>query len=568
MLCRSGRRGFDEAFCYGAYEGTLRKLIHLFKYGGMRRLAQPLGGLLADFFHSTTDPRECPTSIGKAGPISLSGRIVLRVRVPQGDISPGLLREGAYDSYRMQTWTASSNDLAYASIASNGLVRLLPPKKLFSSVEISGYFPGGEGLAPIPHGTFQIEDFPGTLKTNRLGVAMVLDGPGLLNIHADYWTGQSIDGPPGPMDLGVSEDEKPALRAVVMELGLNKMADERQKIRTINRFFQDPRNRFRYSLILPGRPRRSEQKNVSSTFSADEIHDLPELVDRLTTQSDPISDFLWRKFSDTEQEKIRTFQPSAQNSNQLQGIIVQHLNELIQGPSIYGRQRFQGVLLRPETTKFMHEGPTGPNLAFLNRLLLEDAFPVELSRNQKTPLGRFLLENRIGHCEYFATATVLLLREAGVNARYITGFAVTESARHGDTYLIRERHRHAWALAYHSDTKTWEQIDNTPSSWAEAADASPSWSEPAKDLLSNLYYQFSKWRWGKGSISRYSQWALVPLIIYLLWRILSTRRRQRNGDGASSGLLEPPWPGMDSELFLINHRLATMQLSRLPHAPG
>jgi len=48
MLCRSGRRGFDEAFCYGAYEGTLRKLIHLFKYGGMRRLAQPLGGLLAD----------------------------------------------------------------------------------------------------------------------------------------------------------------------------------------------------------------------------------------------------------------------------------------------------------------------------------------------------------------------------------------------------------------------------------------------------------------------------------------------------------------------------------------
>lgn len=48
MLCRSGRRGFDEAFCYGAYEGTLRKLIHLFKYSGMRGLAQPLGALLAD----------------------------------------------------------------------------------------------------------------------------------------------------------------------------------------------------------------------------------------------------------------------------------------------------------------------------------------------------------------------------------------------------------------------------------------------------------------------------------------------------------------------------------------
>ncbi len=42
------RARFDEAFCYGAYEGTLRKLIHLFKYSGMRRLAKPLAALLAD----------------------------------------------------------------------------------------------------------------------------------------------------------------------------------------------------------------------------------------------------------------------------------------------------------------------------------------------------------------------------------------------------------------------------------------------------------------------------------------------------------------------------------------
>lgn len=48
MLCRSGGRGYDEAFCYGAYEGTLRKLIHLFKYSGMRRLAKPLAAFLAD----------------------------------------------------------------------------------------------------------------------------------------------------------------------------------------------------------------------------------------------------------------------------------------------------------------------------------------------------------------------------------------------------------------------------------------------------------------------------------------------------------------------------------------
>jgi ComF family protein len=44
--CRLGLRGFDAAYCFGAYEGVLRDLIHLFKYSGMRPLAGPLGGLL------------------------------------------------------------------------------------------------------------------------------------------------------------------------------------------------------------------------------------------------------------------------------------------------------------------------------------------------------------------------------------------------------------------------------------------------------------------------------------------------------------------------------------------
>ena len=46
-LCRLGHRGFDAAYCFGAYEGTLRGMIHLFKYNGIRTLAKPLGRYLA-----------------------------------------------------------------------------------------------------------------------------------------------------------------------------------------------------------------------------------------------------------------------------------------------------------------------------------------------------------------------------------------------------------------------------------------------------------------------------------------------------------------------------------------
>lgn len=39
--------GFDEVFSAGVYDGALRKLIHLFKFEGVRPLARPLGGFLA-----------------------------------------------------------------------------------------------------------------------------------------------------------------------------------------------------------------------------------------------------------------------------------------------------------------------------------------------------------------------------------------------------------------------------------------------------------------------------------------------------------------------------------------
>lgn len=45
-LCRSGASGFDSVYAYGEYEGSLRKLIHVFKYGGVTPLAPELGRLL------------------------------------------------------------------------------------------------------------------------------------------------------------------------------------------------------------------------------------------------------------------------------------------------------------------------------------------------------------------------------------------------------------------------------------------------------------------------------------------------------------------------------------------
>ena len=83
-----------------------------------------------------------------------------------------------------------------------------------------------------------------------------------------------------------------------------------------------------------------------------------------------------------------------------------------------------------------------------------------------TALGRFLLSTHSGHCEYFATATVLLLRELGIPARYTVGYAVHEQS--GKKYFVRQSDAHAWCRVWNDRTGSWGDFDTTPGSWLEA----------------------------------------------------------------------------------------------------
>jgi len=76
-------------------------------------------------------------------------------------------------------------------------------------------------------------------------------------------------------------------------------------------------------------------------------------------------------------------------------------------------------------------------------------------------LEEFLLKTKQGHCEYFATAMTLLLRQNNIPARYINGFLVDEYNRMGGYYVVREKDAHAWVEAYIAE-KGWVTFDPTP----------------------------------------------------------------------------------------------------------
>lgn len=77
------------------------------------------------------------------------------------------------------------------------------------------------------------------------------------------------------------------------------------------------------------------------------------------------------------------------------------------------------------------------------------------------PVERFLFYTRSGHCELFASSGVLLLRAAGIPARYITGF-ICDDHHDAGYYYSTARNAHAWLEAYNETTRSWQAYDPTP----------------------------------------------------------------------------------------------------------
>jgi transglutaminase-like putative cysteine protease len=182
-------------------------------------------------------------------------------------------------------------------------------------------------------------------------------------------------------------------------------------------------------------------------------------------------------------------------------------------------------------------------------------------------LADFLTRTRAGHCEYFATATALLLRAAGVPARYATGFSVQEYSRIEDAYIVRERHAHAWVRAWVNGR--WIDVDTTPAIWVTVEAQQASWWSPLADL----------WAWASFRVSRLAAsardeedrtafWTGIALALaaWLGWRLYRQRRLlvigKRSGAAARD---RGPATGADSEFFRIEQALAR---SGFPREPG
>ena len=157
-------------------------------------------------------------------------------------------------------------------------------------------------------------------------------------------------------------------------------------------------------------------------------------------------------------------------------------------------------------------------------------FSYSLTQKEKkkkiSDIENFLFHTKKGHCEFYATTTVLLLRALNIPARYTTGYLVHEYSTFENMYIVRQRDAHAWVRAYIDGN--WQNYDTTPPGWPEYETENAS-KTPFKDFFSILAFKFSRWRYEmtQEELSRLTAWIFIPLGIFLLYRLRSKDRIKR-----------------------------------------
>jgi transglutaminase-like putative cysteine protease len=186
----------------------------------------------------------------------------------------------------------------------------------------------------------------------------------------------------------------------------------------------------------------------------------------------------------------------------------------------------------------VHDQPPRERIEMIAERLRSDfTYSLDFDRSTgRDPIIDFLTENRQGHCEYFASAMVLLARAARVPARVVAGYRVQEVSPFG-YHIVRERDAHSWAEVWIDDR--WQTIDPTPGApFEDPARAQTPTLSALFDALSTAWEVVDDW------LGRRTPFELSLMLIGLFAALIlyRTLRAVRAPKRALGGVVDPPLP--------------------------
>jgi len=183
----------------------------------------------------------------------------------------------------------------------------------------------------------------------------------------------------------------------------------------------------------------------------------------------------------------------------------------------------------------------------------EFGYTLDLPRSRREAgLDAFLFSRREGHCEYFSTAMVVLLRARGIPARNVNGFLGGEWNDNGRYLAVTGNDAHSWVEVWFPESG-WVPFDPTPPERAALVGrGADSWAWAARLWLDGMEYRWYKWvvdynlerqlavfrgvremfsrdraaaGQGSGAWRRVLPWGLGAAGLLALWWLLRGRRR-------------------------------------------
>jgi cytochrome c oxidase subunit 2 len=143
-------------------------------------------------------------------------------------------------------------------------------------------------------------------------------------------------------------------------------------------------------------------REVSSLLSPrlrpQDLTDPEGILARLTAGEDAIARYVLESLRPETRAAVEAWAEGPPDE-ELARALTEDLNVLIEGESLYGEERFREVVLAEDTKVLlaMDPLPTGEDLQQLNRLLLSDAFPAQMTRGpDPVEAGKYIYERKGG----------------------------------------------------------------------------------------------------------------------------------------------------------------------------
>jgi len=201
------------------------------------------------------------------------------------------------------------------------------------------------------------------------------------------------------------------------------------------------------------------------------------------------------------------------------------------------------VLARAHALGVDRAAPQTKIAAVVRFLQTNNSYSLTVNPGAGDPISNFILQRKAAHCEYFASAAVVLLRALGVPTRYVSGYFAHEGDGR-NALLVRQRDAHAWAESWVAGAG-WVTVDATPGGGRPDAQAGaiPLWWrtwEGIQDVLGALRRWVVGASWAeKGGVFALLVLGLLVPQAYRYWqarRLASLGFRYSQADAALAAL--------------------------------